>query len=519
MPWRGPEHLGEFPTLGYEVGDWIEAWCVVPDGIRAGEPYRLTDEMLRFLLWHYRLRPDARPDPDKPSSAFVYRRSQLVRAQKWGKGPFSSGIVCAEAEGPVLFDGWDANGEPVGRAWATPWIQITAVSEDQTDNVWRALQPMIELGPLADLIPDTGETRINLSGGGRIEPVTASARSRLGQRITCSIQDETHSWLATNGGHRLADNQRRNLAGMGGRAIETTNAWDPAEESVAQQTAEAPARDIYRDHTIPPVGSLQNKRELRKMLKVAYGDSWWVDLDRIAADVAELAERDPVQAERFFLNRIVATSDTWLEGEKWDAQAAPRCVLRDAPIVFAFDGSQYDDWTCIRAETLDGFQWTPVFPDGKRMIWDPEAHGGEIPRGEVDAAVRLIFDTYDVVRAYFDPPYWQSEIDAWAAEFGDRRVLSWETRRDVQMAAALERLHTDVNAGQLEHDGCPITAQHIRNARKTRRRGGIVIQKDRPQSPRKIDAAVTSALVHEAAGDALASGAGQAVDNRVVIFR
>ena len=101
---------------------------------------------------------------------------------------------------------------------------------------------MIELGNLAADIPDTGLTRINLPGGGLIEPVTASARSRLGQRITFAVQDETHSWLKSNGGRALADNQRRNLAGMKGRSIETTNAWDPAEQSVAQETWESDAR-------------------------------------------------------------------------------------------------------------------------------------------------------------------------------------------------------------------------------------------------------------------------------------
>jgi hypothetical protein len=33
--------------------------------------------------------------------------------------------------------------------------------EDQTDNVFRALLPMIQLGPLAQVFPDTGLTRIN----------------------------------------------------------------------------------------------------------------------------------------------------------------------------------------------------------------------------------------------------------------------------------------------------------------------------------------------------------------------
>jgi hypothetical protein len=128
--------------------------------------------MLRFLLWFYRL--------DPVTGKFVYDRGgQLCRPQKWGKGPFASAIICAEAdpEGPVLSDGWDANGEPVGRPWPTPHIQVTAVSEDQTDNVWRALRPMIELGDIAADIPDTGLTRINLPSGGLIEPVT-SAPSR-----------------------------------------------------------------------------------------------------------------------------------------------------------------------------------------------------------------------------------------------------------------------------------------------------------------------------------------------------
>ena len=30
MPWRGPEYPGEFPSLGYVVAEWIQAWCVTP---------------------------------------------------------------------------------------------------------------------------------------------------------------------------------------------------------------------------------------------------------------------------------------------------------------------------------------------------------------------------------------------------------------------------------------------------------------------------------------------------------
>jgi hypothetical protein len=329
MPWRGPEFEGEAPSLGGLVGDWIEENCVIPDGDHKAKPYLLTEEMWAFILNYYRLHPDA--DPERPASAWTYRRGQLVRPQKWGKSPFTAALICAEAVGPTVFGGWDAAGEPVGRPWSTPLIQVTASSEDQTDNVYRALVPMIEYGPLADVIPDTGETRINLPGEGRIDPVTSKARSRLGQRVTFVVQDETGTWTKENGGQSLARVQNRGLAGMGARGVEITNAWDPAEASVAQATFEARVTDIYRDfRTAPAHLSYRNKVERRRIHKHVYGDSWWVDLDRIEAEAAEILETDPANVERFFGNRIVAGSDAWLPTDLWEKAYAAALVAEPA---------------------------------------------------------------------------------------------------------------------------------------------------------------------------------------------
>jgi hypothetical protein len=223
-----------------------------------------------------------------------------------------------------VFDGWNAEGQPVGRHWPTPLIQITALAEDQTANVWSALQPMIELGPFAAEIPDTGLTRINLPAGGRIEPVTSAAKTRLGQRVTHIVQDQTESWVQSNGGRALADNQRRNIAGMGGRWLSTPNAWDPAEESVAQHTSEHEHTGVYHDDiNIPDSLSIRNKQDRKKALKLAYGDSYWVDLDRIDAEIEALLPRDPAQAERWFLNRKNATAGRAFQADVWDAGEAP----------------------------------------------------------------------------------------------------------------------------------------------------------------------------------------------------
>lgn len=505
MPWRGPAYPGEFPTLGFQIADLIQAKCAIPDGDHAGEPFILTDEQLRFVLFHYRINPE--------TGRFFYTRgSQLVRPQKWGKGPFSAAFICAECDpdGPVRFAGWDANGEPVGRPWGTPWWQVTALVEDQTDNVWKALVPMIERGALAADIPDTGETRINLPSGGFIEPVTSHAPARLGQRITGAVQDETHAWIKVNH-RRLADTQRRNLAGTGGRFLETTNAWDPGENSVAQHTGEGNEPGVYRDDVESGSGSIRNKAERRKMLKRVYGDSWWVDLERIDEEIVALLARDPVQAERYFLNRKRASEDSAFDPEVWKVRQKLFGVALGAPIAIGVDGARFVDALAIIAtEIATGFQW----PVG---IWErPEGapDNYEHPQAEVDAAMCLAFEHFNVVRAHVDPQYIEHLLDIWQGRWGNKRVLTWLTNRWAPMAWAVRNYTAAIASGDQSHDGDPRFAVHIANAKKRKvqvfddqHRQMHVLTKDRADSPRKIDAAVAGTLSWEARGDAIASGA------------
>lgn len=83
MPWRGPSEPGEYPTLGYSIGEWVEANVVIPDGYRRGQRYLLTDEMWRFLLRFYRV--------DTEEARLHFYGAQLRRSQKWGKRPIWRG--------------------------------------------------------------------------------------------------------------------------------------------------------------------------------------------------------------------------------------------------------------------------------------------------------------------------------------------------------------------------------------------------------------------------------------------
>lgn len=520
----------DFPTLWVAL-DWVEQHCVIPDGFAKGEPYILSDWQAWCFANHYRIKRDAPlPTNERPgvgAPAFHYRRSQIVMPQKAGKGPLTAAQCCLEGMGPALFAGWARggevydcrsfgcgcgwryeypSGEPMGVPWPTPLIQVTAFSEEQAKNVFNALKPMINNGPLAEVALRVGEGFVRLHDDGEIAMVTSSNQSRLGQRVTFVPQDEVGLWTETNKMTDVAKTQRRGCAGMQGRVVETTNGWDPAENSVAQRTAKAALvnADIFRHHPMAPsTWSMRDKRERRKILKHVYRGCPWVDLDAIDAESAELMGDDPANAERFFANRIIPGAGAWLASGVYERCVAPRSVSWRTPVAAGFDGSRTSDWTAIRLETRDGYLFTPKYgPDRRWCWWNPDEWGGEIPRGELQAAVDEIFRVYDVRLMYCDPRDWETEIDYWASQHGEDRVMKWPTYRVIPMHAALVRLRNDLKAPipRISLDDDPMAGEHFGNARKAAKPGDRYLLV-KPDAHRKIDIAVTSTLAHEAAWD------------------
>ena len=458
--WRGPREEGEFPTLGYEVAAWIEAMCIIPDGPRQDQPYALTDEMLRFLLWFYRLHPDAIVEEGRYSAPFVYRGAQLMRPQKWAKSPFGGSHGTAQLLGPVIFDGWDANGEPVGRPHPTPWIQVVATSEEQTDNTWLAIHYMAANGPIADTPGiEVGMGEIRIPGGGRIEPRSSSGRARLGGRITFGLFDESHLMVPNNGGLLLATTMKRNLSGMSGRWQEMTNAFDPSEGSVAQRTQESAAPDVLIDYRPPPRRpDLMDDEDALEMLRYVYGDSWWVDHRRILADA-----RDPAtcpttaDAMRYFFNIIEVGVRDAADPTIWDSRRRPRDLKPGEAIALGFDGSRSRDCTSLVASRLSDGRWFHL------RTWDPaEERDHKVPRRMVDDVMTAAFKAYKVAFLFLDPFRWEEYADIWESRWPGR-VVQFPTNVDRRMDDAIQRFLVAFG-GSLTHDGDAILQAHVRNA-------------------------------------------------------
>jgi len=470
MPWRGELEPGEFPTLGSEVIAWIEDNLIVPDGPRRGAPFILTDEQCRHILWSYRLKPHARADMG--SQAFAYYGSLLVRPQKAGKDPLAAAQACAQALGPVRFDGWDAQGEPVGAPMPTPWIQCAANAEDQTVNTFAPIVTMLGEGPVNSTPGlDVGITRINLPSGGRIEPVTAAAKSRLGARITFATFTESGLYTETSGGQNLARTMKRGLAGMDGRWMECTNAWDPSERSVAQQTWESKAPGVFLDYRPPRVHvDLDDDQALRAELLYVYGDAaWenggWVRVERIMEEVRNPGTGEG-EARRFFLNEVTVGSKDAVDTLKWTAQARPNQPLEpDERICLGFHGALSRDATSLCASRLS---------DGRLYhlrSWEkPYGHTGDwaVPRAEVNEAVADAFDAYEVVAMMASPHGWQDEINTWAGQYdkvdGETKVLELWLNSEMRMDQLIERFLTAHRGDDLTHDGSDILTSHALGA-------------------------------------------------------
>jgi hypothetical protein len=529
------------PTLGWGVADWIEDNLVQPDGEDAGDPYRLTDEQLRFVLWFYAVDGEGR---------FIYRRAVLRRAKGWGKSPFLAALSIAELCGPVRFAGWDEDESPMAQSHPMPWVVIAGVSEKQTANTLDAARAMLDGSPAVEEHGlDVGKSRILSARGGKIEPITASSATAEGARPSFAIMDETHHWTRTNGGMKLARTVRRNLAKSrdgSARVIETTNAHEPGQESVAEASylawraiVEGRSRAdglLYDSREAPADVDLSNEATVLEALRVTYGDSTWVDLRRILGEVYD-PDTPPEEARRFYLNQIVAAADAWTTPVEWGQNrredlrpllVAPADVPR-APrdtVTLGFDGSLTDDSTALVAVRVED---DAPFLLG---IWEkpegPAGDGWRVPKDAVRGAVDHAFATLDVVGFFSDVAYWETDVDSWRETYGERllvkattmHAVAWDMRgHQADTVRAVESTNRAIVDGTLPWRSHALTygpaagahaeeilTRHVLNARRRPNRFGVSFGKENRESPKKVDALAALILARLAASKIRASG-------------
>lgn len=503
-------------SLGWRVLAWCGKWL----RDKHGQPWQFTPEQTRFILWYFAV---------DEAGDFLYHSAVLQRLKGWGKDPIAACLAMAASFAEVTFDHWDGE-RPVGRDEPNAWVQIIAVSQEQTKNTMKLFPSLVS--PEARAYYGIQIGKLNIYGLGdtrQIEAVTSSYLAIEGGRPTQVIRAETQNWNSSNGGHDMAGALEGNAAkseGGAARMLDICNAYRPGEDSVGERVREGFDKTLGDDPSAMEFGLMYDSLEAPpeapltaeaapSVVRSVAGDSYWLDTrpnGRIVKSILNPGN-PPSESRRKWYNQIGATADAWIEPRHFDlcATLTPVEIGRDEPVVLFFDGSKSDDATAlVGCRVSDGY----IFVLG---VWERPAQAKQwtVDRNAVDHCVTEAMATMNVVGLWGDPSdardddtgerYWEDMLDDWATRFGDRLVLAavksgdfahkviWDMRSPAHQKLFVdeaERTATEISKCALRFDGNKKLIRHTRNARRRPNKFGVSLGKEHRESARKVDAAV-----------------------------
>lgn len=537
-------------SLGPGIIEWSEGRSELGPGLtdyQTGEPWRWTPGQRRFLvLWYAVL----------PSGRWMYRSGVKRGAKGTGKDPFAGGWANVELLGPSRIDPSmprDERGRLIGMQHTLPLVQVASNSEDQSKDVLRVANAMLNRDARLAYGIDVGETRTILKdSGGRLEILTASEKSSEGDPATAIVLNESHHMTRSSGGHKVAAVARRNVgkspAALQARLLECTNAHLMGMDSVAEQSYEAWQAQVsgrtggkvdilYDSIEAPPSTQLHIPDSRAAGLAAAYMDAPWADLERLSDEVMD-PRTTPGDSIRYYMNGLAAAEDAWVDPRRFDLLADSTVVLADRDQVALFlDCSKSEDATgLVGCRISDGHVFTVKVwqrPHGDR------GKGWLAPRHDVDATVRAVFDRYRVAWFGVDPSparddedealYWGELVDAWHRDFRNKVAL-WATpgaqgssvKFDMRLSqvggsrrnqAFTEEAMATANAIDTEerpftHDGNAALRMHVHNAKRRPNNWGFSLGKTSRDSSDLVDLAVC--MVGARLGRRLVLNAGKA---------
>ena len=492
-------------TLGWEILGWVAEWLTFSDN----RPFMCTPEQARFLLWFYAV--DHR-------GKFKYRKAVLQRMKGWGKDPLAAVMSIVELIGPSQFSHFDTNGNPIGKPHSDAYIQVTAVSEQQTENTRDVFPGLIPPRTRAAYNMDVQKEIIYANGGRqKLRTMSANFRSAEGGRVTFCIANETHHWTPGQRGPAFYEVITNNLTKVQGRLLCITNAYEPGEDSVAQRIREEqekvwaglskPSGWLYDSLEAHPEAPLTEDWAPHVVSQIR-GDAVWLNVEDIVQEIQDGSK--PVAGKRrMWYNQIVSAGDSLITVGQWDGILQPGCYgdKRDLKpgdaIVMGFDGSKTDDATALVAIRISDNLIVPL------GIWqnpDP-ALPWHVPEAEVDSEVHLAFQMFKVHAFFADVAYWESYVDTWSDTYREKLLVKASARSTVgfdmrgnkaRISQTTEAFVGSIVDGRLKQNGDKLMRVHVLNTKRRTNSYGLWFGKATSESPAKIDGFAAGFLAYMA---------------------
>lgn len=484
-PWAGPRPRWLTPVTPAEMrrgdgdlyADLIDATCrITKDSLAGG-----VGELLRMRPWQRQL---LRRVFARRADGYLKHRTALIGIpRKNGKSEIGAGL----AVGNLLLG--PRGGE----------IYSCAGDKDQASIIFKTAKRMVEMDPhLSEVIKVYSKVLEVPATGTTYKAVSAEAYTKEGLNPSLVLFDELHVqpnrelWNVM----QLAQGARPEplMVAITTAGVRTDRTGlDSICYALYQHGVEV-AQKIIDDPTFfmawwePRTGvqAPHDSPATWRESNPAYGD---LVAEADFQSVVRRTQENEFRIKR--TNQWVASGKVWLPHGAWDAIADPKRYPGGPPdgarVVIGFDGSKTGDTTALIGVTVEDKPHVFVVGIWERDPFDP---AWRIPRAEVKNAVREANARWDVVESPWDEFLWQ---DA-ATELAEEGVpVEGYPQSPERMGKATQKFYEHVVSALMTQDGDPVLARHVRDATpKPTSQGFARIVKEGPDSPRRIDGAVTA---------------------------
>jgi hypothetical protein len=263
----------------------------------------------------------------------------LSRPKGRAKSEVAGHIGIGEAFGPVRFDGWDANGQPVGKPVTSPLMKCLATEESQAGNTFENIA-FIAASGVRTLTPRSTAASLGSGSTSRRPPCTCRMAARSGlappgrrrrtaaRKRGCVRMSRTSTCSASS---RHVRDGRRNL---GKRKLaepwmlQTSTAYRPGEQSIFEETLTAWRKGELSESVLVDHREAKGKidiatRRTRCAAPPGLRRRVGVDgLDRIYREMLDPRSCPDVEtAARYYLNRAhESAKDAWIAKDVHERQ-------------------------------------------------------------------------------------------------------------------------------------------------------------------------------------------------------
>ena len=492
-------------TRAARIIEFIERYCLVPDGAQVGQPLVLAEFQKQFIRDIY----------DNPHGT---RRALLSVSRKNGKSGLIAGLLLAHLVGP--------------EAKQNAQIVSGAMSRDQAALVFNLASKMVQLSPklsaIVRIVP-SGKRLLGLPLNTEYKALAADGKTAHGLSPVLAILDEI--------------GQVRGPQSDFIDAITTSQGAHEAPLLIAISTAAANDADLLSTW-IDDARASQDKRIVCHVYEAPAGcdlldESAWRaanpalgtfrSLDDLREQLAQ-AQRMPSMensARNLLLNQRVSTVSPFISPDVWKSCAGPVLPF-DGPVWCGIDLSARLDLTAMvivgqvdEVWHVQSYFWTPEVGLADRArrdrapyeVWHRQGYLRTTPGASVDyehvaADIAEILADLDVRGIAFDR--WR--IDLLKKEF-DRLGVDLPLVEHGQgfrdMSVALDALDAELLNGRIAHGGNPVLTMCAANA---------VVTKD-PAGGRKLDKAKATGRIDGLQALAMAMGvASKATEAQGIAF-